>query len=143
MSAVPSPSSPSQPWRALVIDDELSIRRVLRRYLERVGWSVVEASDGAGARRAFAEPDADFDLVICDLNLPDCTGLELRQRLLAQRPGLRGRFIVSTGESVVGSGTLIGREARELSSSGLLLTKPYSLDELGAVVRKVEQAVAA
>ena len=59
----------------LVVDDELSIRRLLRNTLERAGYSVSEAVDGAGALKAATAigPTA----VVLDLGLPDRDGLEL------------------------------------------------------------------
>jgi len=144
MSPSPSGRQPSHPGlRALVIDDEGAIRRVLRRYLERAGWQVDEALDGASAGAKLFQVGSTYDLVICDLNLPDCTGLDLRRELDARAPELLDRFVVSTGESAEGSGALSGAEARELMMSGHLLAKPFSLDDLGALLRKVPTAVAA
>lgn len=59
----------------LIVDDELFIRRLLRNTLERAGYTVGEAVDGAGALAAAATtlPTA----VLLDLGLPDRDGLEL------------------------------------------------------------------
>lgn len=65
----------------LVVDDESTIREVLRRYLERDGYSVAEASSGAEALRLATENLP--DLVILDLMLPGMTGLEAAQNLRA------------------------------------------------------------
>lgn len=61
--------------KILVVDDELSIRRLLRNTLERAGYQVIEAVDGTSAlAKAGAErPHA----VLLDLGLPDRDGLEL------------------------------------------------------------------
>lgn len=56
----------------LVVEDELKIREVLRRYLEREGWSVITTASGAEALTV-AEA-ADLDLVVLDLGLPDVPG---------------------------------------------------------------------
>ena len=129
--------------RALVVDDEASIRRVLRRYLERAGWAVDDAGDGAMAEAQLFTSGAHYDLVICDLNLPDCTGLELRAAIEDRAPYLLERFVVATGESADGSGPLSGAEAQELAGRGRLLAKPFSLEDLGALVRAIGPAVAA
>ena len=64
---------------ALVIDDELAIRRLLRVALEAEGYSVCEAESGRTglAEIAFRRPD----LVILDLGLPDLDGVEVLKRL--------------------------------------------------------------
>jgi CheY-like chemotaxis protein len=138
-----SRQTPAPALRALVVDDEAPIRRVLRRYLERLGWSVDEAPDGASAQDALFGSER-FDLVICDLNLPDCRGLDLRQLLQRHDPELAQRFVLSTGESREGgNGGLSIAEARELVARGRLLSKPFSLDELGDLLREVGHSLAA
>lgn len=63
------------PAKILIVDDELSIRRLLRNTLERAGHQVIEAVDGASAlaKVAAERPNA----VLLDLGLPDRDGLEL------------------------------------------------------------------
>ena len=68
--------------RILVVEDEPQLRALLRLYLEREGYRVTDAGDGAAALAAFDEHGA--DLVILDLMLPTMQGEtvleELRQR---------------------------------------------------------------
>lgn len=61
--------------KILIVDDEMSIRRLLRNTLERAGHQVIEAADGATAlaKAAAESPNA----VLLDLGLPDRDGLEL------------------------------------------------------------------
>jgi two-component system KDP operon response regulator KdpE len=64
---------------ALVIDDEIQIRRFLRAGFELEGFIVQEAANGAeGMRAATLKP---ADLVIVDLELPDMDGAEIVERL--------------------------------------------------------------
>jgi CheY-like chemotaxis protein len=64
----------------LVVDDEPTIRALLRAALEQVGYRILEAADGAGAlRQARSHPD----LVLLDIALPDINGLEVCRRLKA------------------------------------------------------------
>ena len=65
----------------LVVDDEPRIVGLVREYLDRAGFAVLEAADGAGALELFAEhqPDA----VVLDLGLPDMDGVDLLRRLRA------------------------------------------------------------
>jgi len=59
--------------RILIIDDEASIRSMIRLILEREGYIVVEASDGAEGIQRFREVPA--DLVITDLIMPNKDGI--------------------------------------------------------------------
>jgi len=63
----------------LVVEDEATIREVLRRYLEREGFRVTEAQDGYEALDAVAE--AAPDLIILDLMLPGIDGLTITRHL--------------------------------------------------------------
>ncbi len=72
-------TSPSNPIRVLVVDDEPPIRSVVRGFLEREGMQVAEAIDGPGAVeavRAFAP-----DVVVLDIMLPGFDGLEVLRRI--------------------------------------------------------------
>jgi DNA-binding response OmpR family regulator len=69
----------------LVVDDETTIRDVIRRYLERDGFAVREAADGYAALDALAE--ALPDLIVLDLMLPGIDGLSLTRQLRTPRPG--------------------------------------------------------
>lgn len=65
----------------LVVDDEPRIVGLVREYLDRAGFAVLEAADGTQALDLFAEhqPDA----VVLDLGLPDMDGVDLLRRLRA------------------------------------------------------------
>lgn len=65
----------------LIVDDESTIREVLRRYLERDGYQVSEASTGEQAVRLVSENAP--DLVVLDLMLPGMNGLETAEHMQA------------------------------------------------------------
>ncbi len=65
--------------RILVIDDELSIRRMLRVLLEGAGHLIISAEDASHGLHALALEQP--DLLILDLGLPDMDGLEVLRRL--------------------------------------------------------------
>ncbi|MDR2455755.1 MAG: response regulator, partial [Deltaproteobacteria bacterium] len=65
--------------RLLVIDDDLSMREVMELILMNAGHSVSLADGGsAGLEMAL---QGDYDLIICDIRMPDLTGLEVLERL--------------------------------------------------------------
>jgi len=68
----------------LVVDDEATIRDVIRRYLERDGFVVREAADGYAALDALAE--ALPDLIVLDLMLPGIDGLTLTRQIRTLKP---------------------------------------------------------
>ena len=80
----------------LVVDDEGSVRRVLRKLLERGGLTVDEAGSAA---EAFALLDAGHavDVVVSDVLMPEVSGLAFYDQLIARAPGLAGRVIFLTG----------------------------------------------
>ena len=69
----------SRPKQILVVEDEATIREVIRRYLEREGYQVREAADGYAALDILAE--AEPDLIVMDLMLPGIDGLTLTRQL--------------------------------------------------------------
>ncbi|WP_045234169.1 response regulator, partial [Deinococcus pimensis] len=73
VSAAPRAARPS---RLLLVDDSLSVRRVVSRMLERAGYTVVTASDGEAALDVLRE-DTAFDAVLTDLEMPRVSGYEL------------------------------------------------------------------
>src|SRR5205085_228303 len=77
---------PTSPARSvLVVDDESTIREVIRRYLERDGYAVREAADGHAALDALAE--ALPDLIVLDVMLPGIDGLSLTRQIRTSKPG--------------------------------------------------------
>jgi DNA-binding response OmpR family regulator len=60
------------PITVLIVEDELKIRELLRSYFEHAGFSVISTASGAEAISLAA--DADPDLIVLDLRLPDVAG---------------------------------------------------------------------
>ncbi|MCC7054169.1 MAG: PAS domain S-box protein [Gemmatimonadaceae bacterium] len=112
----------------LVVDDEAAIISFLTRFLTSRGHAVVGASDGLHALR-IAEQFT-FDVVVCDLHMPEMDGVELirRMRMLPSCSGTR--YVLSSGD---GPGSPMMGRAEALNVDGLL-AKPYTIDQLVAVV---------
>ena len=114
--------------RVLLVDDEESIRRLLSRMLESE-YDVEVAPDGEAAMRLLREPDAHYDLLISDLNMPGMDGLSLIRE--AQRLDSTLPAIVITGYS--SESTAI--EALNLGVAGYL-TKPFGTTQVRAAAAK-------
>lgn len=70
----------------LLIDDEKSIRNVLRDILLHEGYQVEEAADGEKGIQQLKEKT--FDLVLCDIKMPKMDGLEVLQQIMQLHPDL-------------------------------------------------------
>jgi CheY-like chemotaxis protein len=81
--------------RILVIDDEDLILKTTKRLLGH-DHEVVTLSSGEAAR-AILEHDHAFDVILCDLMMPEVTGMDLHQWLAARQPALAERVVFVTG----------------------------------------------
>ncbi|AHH94112.1 response regulator transcription factor [Kutzneria albida] len=113
--------------RVLVVDDDETVRDVVRRYLERAGLAVTVVGDGESALAEFARQPA--DLVVLDLMLPGIDGLEVCRRLRRQH------------EVPVVMLTALGEEEDRVVGLQLgaddYVTKPFSPRELALRVSSV------
>lgn len=69
--------------RILVVDDDANNRDVLARTLEKKGYAVSQAANGAEALRVLQESEGAIELVLLDIIMPEMNGWELLQRLKA------------------------------------------------------------
>jgi DNA-binding NtrC family response regulator len=112
--------------KLLVVDDEKNLRLVVQKEMDRQGHEVECAEDGEAAWTMLEEQD--FDVVLCDINMPrlDGMGLLRRTRERSQNPP---EMIMLTGQATVESAI----EAMKLGAYDYL-TKPYRIGELSALV---------
>jgi len=82
--------------RALIVDDEVPIRRLLTRLLLRRGFDVSEADSGESALEMAEQ--ARFSIVLCDVRMPGMSGIDLFRELTAKDPKLARGFIFITGD---------------------------------------------
>jgi len=122
------PATSSSRNRVLLVDDEESIRQLLLSILESK-YDVEVAVDGETAMRLLREPDAHYDLLISDLNMPGIDGLMLIREAQRITPGLPA--IVITGYSSESSAI----EALNLGVTGYL-TKPFGTSQVLAAAAK-------
>ncbi len=119
--------------RVLVIEDEEGVRYSTERVLQRRGYQVWSAADGRSALEVFERQQGAFDIVLCDVVLPDMNGVTLSMGLLERQPGLR--VIMSSGYTDERS------RYPEITRRGLLfLQKPYPPQELMRVLAEALKA---
>ncbi len=112
--------------KLLVVDDEKNLRLVVQKEMTRQGHDVECAEDGEAAWEMLEEQD--FDVLLCDINMPRLDGMALlrRTREKSQNPP---EVIMLTGQATVESAI----EAMKLGAYDYL-TKPYRIGELSALV---------
>ncbi|MDB4893094.1 MAG: sensor protein [Gemmatimonadetes bacterium] len=116
--------------RILLVEDEVAVRRSVRRILEREGYTVLEARHGADALLVWHEHDAAIDLLITDLRMPELGGRELMAALHAIKPDLP--VIAMSGYPPdVGTAPL---EIWNTSGHTRFLAKPFSTEVLLSAV---------
>jgi DNA-binding NtrC family response regulator len=116
--------------RVLVVDDDNVLRKVITEQLSR---SDFQATPAAGAREALQLlGDADYDVVLLDIRMPDMTGLDALQeiRKLEDPP----EVVMLTADTSLSTGI----EAMRHGAYDYL-TKPATLDEMEAVLRKADE----
>ena len=122
--------APPNSWRVLVIDDESSVVNGLVRILSRDGYTVETAANGQQALALLAEQV--YDLLLCDLRMPDLDGPTFYGRLLMQQPALARRVIFLTGD------TLSAESLAFMERSGQpWITKPCTAAEVRSIVAQL------
>jgi PAS domain S-box-containing protein len=107
----------------LLVDDEETIRALGRQMLERIGFEVIAAGDGADALMIYETLGHRIDLVLLDLTMPNMDGEEAMEALLRMDPNVR--IVLSSGYSEHDISS-------RFSGRGLagFLQKPYTLSKL-------------
>jgi len=138
------PLSPSKPWRVaravhrplhdpprvLVVEDDPDIRRLVVNALRRDGYEVREAVDGQGLLVELASPNPpssdDHDLIISDIRMPICTGLQILEALRRAQWTVPVILMTAFGDEET------RKSADELGA--VIFDKPFSLDDLRTAV---------
>jgi PAS domain S-box-containing protein len=114
----------------LVVEDEANLRYLARQYLEKQGYRVIEAADGAVAMQIAVAHEGVIHLLLTDVIMPGMNGRELAQRISEIRPNVKVLYMSGYTENVVGhNGTL--------EAGVRLLQKPFNLRDLKSIVREV------
>ena len=116
----------------LIVDDEKSIRLTTSMALEADGHYVESAEDGSLALRRIKEEN--FDLVFLDLRLGDEDGLDILQKIVAQKP--QQLVTIFTAHASIATAV----KATQLGAFDYL-EKPFTPDQLRAIVIKAQKAL--
>jgi signal transduction histidine kinase/CheY-like chemotaxis protein len=114
--------------RILVVDDEEVLLKLQSRMLERMGLEVECARSAQAAKDLLAR--SKFDLVVCDMRMPDASGLDLFVWVTERQPALRERFLLASGD-------LVNLAAGEQQLPVPCLRKPFSYKEYSGAVEQL------
>ncbi len=114
----------------LLVEDENAVRVLVRRMLERAGYTVLTARHGGEAMVLCEKEEGPIHLILTDVVMPKIGGRELVERLVRQRPETRILFMSGyNDEEVLRLGELLTHVA--------FLQKPFSYEQLTQKVRRV------
>ena len=114
----------------LIVDDEASLRDFLSIVFEEEGWRVETAGSLAEARSALAKHEP--DIILCDLMLPDGSGIDLVREVKAATPSVAVVMITAHTST---------KSAVEALKAGAFdyIAKPFDIDELKIIVRNAAE----
>ena len=114
----------------MIIDDSLTVRKIIETSLKREGFQCVSYEDGIEALRALSEKRHPVpDLVILDIGLPKMDGYEIARRLKT-KPQFRDTIIVI----LTGKDGVMDRLKGRLAGAKGYITKPFRTQDVMAVV---------
>ena len=112
----------------LVVEDEPPLRRLISVSLEKRGYTVLTAEDGAEAIRILENNPGEIALVVSDIMMPKLNGLDLMKKAILLRPKMRFLFISGYAEDTIG-------QTAQLPQDAGYLEKPFLPIELARKVR--------
>ncbi|HIJ56162.1 MAG TPA: response regulator [Deltaproteobacteria bacterium] len=112
----------------LIVDDEKAVADVTRSMIERLGYQVAARTSSIEALEAFRSNPDRYDLVITDYTMPNMTGVELAEKLLALRTDIP--IVLCTGYS-----EQINETKAKSKGIRAFIMKPIALSELAKTIR--------
>lgn len=109
--------------RILLLDDDLDLQTVLAVFLRENGYEVTPVSNGVDGVRELVKQE--FDAVVCDMMMPSLPGDMFYLAVQRMRPKLCDRFLFVTGHK---GNPKIQEFIKKVN--GVILTKPFSVDQL-------------
>jgi CheY-like chemotaxis protein len=114
----------------LLVEDEESVRQLVRETLAARGYRVLEANNGNAALALAAGRSDIIHLVITDIVMPGLSGHEMIEQLLVARPGIKVLYFSGYAQDAFPS-------ASASASQTAFLQKPFTLQSLSRKVREV------
>jgi CheY-like chemotaxis protein len=109
----------------LIVDDEPMVRRVAAAMLDGAGYTILTAENGFRAVELIDEFAGEIDLVLCDVQMPGPSGLELRKIIASKRP--QTKVVLLSGNV----------DPEGMPADVVVLAKPFSGVRLEQVVEQM------
>lgn len=113
----------------LLVEDEIAVLNITRRLLEKLGYTVLAASNPNEAVRLVQEYAGDIHLLLSDVIMPDMNGRDLWQHLKPMRPAMKCLFISGYTADIIAHKGVIDADVQ-------FLQKPFSIQELAEKLRE-------
>jgi len=112
----------------LLVEDEQAVRRATAEFLILQGYTVLQAKDGVDALSVASSHDANIDLLVTDVVMPNMSGGQLAEELVHLRPDTKLLFV-----SGYAGKTVIDHKVFDLETN--FLQKPYTLKQFSLKIR--------
>jgi len=130
-SAAPPSDAPAQAaGTVLLVEDEAGVRFIIKKFLQKQGYTVLEAATAQEALNVCRQRAAQLDLLITDVVMTNANGPELADRLEKIYPGLKVLYISGYADDAL--------KQRGITASDItLLEKPFTSDTLAQKIHQV------
>jgi len=118
----------------LLVEDELSVRKVVKRALEYMGYKVIDAEDGQQALTLIKQLKTPIDLLITDVIMPEMSGKDLALRIQALFPDLKVVFISGYLDDIIGNQGI-------LEPGIQFIQKPIKIEALAQKIRETLDSI--
>ena len=117
--------------KVLIVDDSKAMRMIVTRTLRQAGYGGVEIREAENGSQALLAIRAEQpDLVLCDWNMPEMSGIELLSKLNQEGPKVRFGFVTSEGTDSM-------RERARQQGALFLIVKPFNAESFGSALTPV------
>ena len=116
----------------LLVEDEAALRTATCEFLETKGYRVLLAANAAEALRISTTHNDEIDMLMTDLVMPGLGGLELAEKLVEMRPGIRVVYMSGYTEQTA--------RPEAFQKPRFYIQKPFSLPALSAIARRALRA---
>ncbi len=124
--------SPHKTWTIMVVDDSVSVRRIVSNMIKNAGWTPIKAKDGLEALEIIQRSAQPPDLILLDIEMPRMDGYELTAILQGQDLYQNIPIVMLTSRA----GEKHRRKALELGVAEYMV-KPYQDEALLTIIRKL------
>ncbi len=113
----------------LLVEDEQRVRSLVKRFLERQGYKVIDVDNGESALAVFIESAKEIDLLLTDVIMPKMSGRQLREKIQEIKPGQKTLFMSGYSKTAISDEMI-------LNEGVAFIQKPFRNSELALKVRE-------